>query len=143
MARISQILSGRDLYCVEEHQSVFEVASRMADLRVGAIVVLHDGALCGIFSERDLMVRVVVAGRDPRTVAVREVMTSNPAAVDESATADEAMEIMHQHQCRHLPVLRQGRVVGLVSMRDLMYYDLDRKAEEIRHMREYIQSAAT
>ena len=83
-----------------------------------------------------------VEGRDPRSVRVGDVMTPNPTAVDESATTDEAMEVMHQNSCRHLPVLRDGRVVKMVSMRDLMYYDLDQKAEEIRHMRDYIQSAA-
>jgi len=143
MARISQILSDRKLYFVERNQTVWGVAAQMAELRVGAILVLEDGKLCGVFSERDVVLRVVLEGRDPRAVTVGEVMTPNPAAVDESATADEAMEVMHQHNCRHLPVLRDGRVVKMVSMRDLMYYDLDRKAEEIRHMRDYIQSAAS
>jgi len=141
MARISQILSDRELYTVERHQTVLDVASRMAELCVGAILVLDNGSLCGVFSERDLMRRVVAEGRDPRSITVGDVMTPNPAAVDESATADEAIEVMHQHNCRHLPVLRAGRVVQMVSMRDLMYFDLDRKAEEIRHMRQYIQSA--
>jgi signal-transduction protein with cAMP-binding, CBS, and nucleotidyltransferase domain len=143
MARISQILADRELYSVERSQTVFEVANRMAALHVGAILVLESGCLCGIFSERDLMLRVVLAGRDPRSVAVGEVMTPHPTTVDESAPAEEAMEIMHQNNCRHLPVLRQGQVSGMVSMRDLMYYDLGRKAEEIRHMREYIQRAST
>jgi signal-transduction protein with cAMP-binding, CBS, and nucleotidyltransferase domain len=104
--------------------------------------VLEDGELCGVFSERDLLSRVVAEGRDPRTVRVGEVMTANPMAVEESATAEEAMEVMHRNSCRHLPVLRNGKVVKMVSMRDLMYYDLDRKAEEIRHMRQYIHGAS-
>jgi signal-transduction protein with cAMP-binding, CBS, and nucleotidyltransferase domain len=135
MARISQILADREPYFVEKSQTVFEVANRMADLRVGAILVLEEGRLCGVFSERDLMVRVVVEGRNARTITVGDVMTSDPAAVDESATAEEAMEIMRSNNCRHLPVLRDGNVAGMVSMRGLMYYDLERKAEEIRHMR--------
>jgi CBS domain-containing protein len=142
MARISQILTDRELYHVEPSQTVLEVASRMADLHVGAILVLEDGALRGIFSERDLLCRVLVNGLDPRTIRVSEVMTTSPATVEEAATSDEAMEIMHEHGCRHLPVLRDGRVVQLVSMRDLMYFDLERKVEEIRHMRDYINGAA-
>jgi len=142
MARISQILSDRELYSVEKDETVLEVASKMADLHVGAILVLENGELRGIFSERDLLSRVVVEGRDPRSVRVEDVMTRDPMTIDESATADEAMEILHTHSCRHLPVLRNGRVVKLVSMRDLMYFDLDRKTEEIRHMRNYIQGAA-
>jgi len=140
MARISQILADRDLYSVERSQTVFEVASRMAALHVGAILVLEGGSLCGIFSERDLMLRVVLAGRDPRTVPVGEVMTPNPTSVDESAPAEEAMEIMHQNNCRHLPVLRQGQVAGMVSMRDLMRLELEDKTSELEHMRSYIQS---
>ncbi|MBI3696972.1 MAG: CBS domain-containing protein [Acidobacteria bacterium] len=142
MARISQILSDRELYSVEKDETVLEVASKMATLHVRAILVLENGELRGIFSERDLLSRVVVEGRDPRTVRVEEVMTRHPMTIDESATADEAMEIMHTNDCRHLPVLRNGTVVKLVSMRDLMYFDLDRKTEEIRHMRDYIQGAA-
>jgi signal-transduction protein with cAMP-binding, CBS, and nucleotidyltransferase domain len=142
MARISSILSDRELYFVEKHQTVWEVASKMAALNVGAILVLEGGQLCGIFSERDLLSRVVLEGRDPRKIEVGEVMTPNPKAIEDSATADEAMETMHRHNCRHLPVLRNGKVVNMVSMRDLMYFDLDRKAEEIRHMREYIHGAA-
>jgi CBS domain-containing protein len=142
MARISQILSDRELYFVDKNQTVWEVASRMHALNVGAILVLENGELCGIFSERDLLARIVLEGRDPRAVRVGDVMTRNPKAVEDSATAEEAMEIMHQHTCRHLPVLRDGKVVKMVSMRDLMYFDLDRKADEIRHMREYIHGAA-
>ncbi len=142
MARLSQILSDHDLYCVEKDQTVWDVACKMADLHVGAILVLCNGELAGIFSERDLLARVVVEGLDPRTVRVGDVMTPHPRVIDDSATADEAMEIMHRHNCRHLPVLCDGRIVKMVSMRDLMYFDLDRKAEEIRHMRNYIQGAA-
>jgi CBS domain-containing protein len=140
MARVAQVLADRELYFVDTNQTVWEVAAKMVELRVGAILVLENGDLSGIFSERDLLRRVVVEGRDPRAVRVGEVMTPNPTAIDESVTADEAMEVMHANNCRHLPVLRGGKVVQLVSMRDLMYYDLERKAEEIRHMREYIQS---
>jgi signal-transduction protein with cAMP-binding, CBS, and nucleotidyltransferase domain len=142
MARISQILSDRELYSVEPEQTVLEVTIKMAALNVGAILVLQDGQLRGIFSERDLLKRVLADGHDPRSVRVSEVMTRSPATVDESAAEEDAMEIMHQHDCRHLPVLRSGEVVQLVSMRDLMYFDLARKAEEIRHMRDYINGAA-
>jgi CBS domain-containing protein len=142
MARISQILSDRELYFVEKDQTVWDVASKMHSLNVGAILVLENGDLCGIFSERDLLARIVLEGRDPRTVRVGEVMTRNPKAIEDSTTAEEAMEIMHNQKCRHLPVVRDGKVVKLVSMRDLMYFDLDRKAEEIRHMRDYIHGAA-
>ena len=142
METVKGILSGRDMFSVEEHESVAEVARSMAGLHVGAILVVRDGDLRGIFSERDLMTRVVVEGRDIRATKVAEVMTKNLATVDEEATVEQAMELMHQHGCRHLPVLRSSRVVGMVSMRDLMNVDLKRKTEEIEHMRNYIHGAA-
>jgi signal-transduction protein with cAMP-binding, CBS, and nucleotidyltransferase domain len=142
METIRNILLERDMFTVEEWQSVAEVASRMADLHVGAILVLDDGALRGVFSERDLMKRVVVEGRDIQSTRVGEVMTRGVATIEESATLEEAMEMMRRHNCRHLPVLREDEVVGMVSMRDLMNHELRRKTEEIEHMRAYIHGAA-
>ena len=143
MQRLHQILRNRDLYYVDAHQTVLEVTQRMAEFRVGAILVLERGELRGIFSERDLMTRVVVPGLDPARVMVDEVMTTNPVTIDETATAEEAVSRMQQCSCRHLPVLRLGEaVVGLISMRDLMALELEEREEEIQHMRAYISGAA-
>jgi CBS domain-containing protein len=115
----------------------------MAEFRIGAILVLEQGELRGIFSERDLMTRVVVPGLDPARLTVAEVMTPNPSTIDETATAEEAVARMQQFSCRHLPVLRQGEVVvGLISMRDLMALELEERDEEIQQMRAYISGAA-
>ncbi len=138
MQTLSSILSEREMYSVEESQSVAEVVRRMAALHVGAILVLGNGELRGIFSERDLMTRVVVEGRDAGHTRVGEVMTTDLATIDEQATVPQAMESMRRIGCRHLPVLRNGRVTGMVSMRDLMGVELARKTEEIEHMRAYI-----
>src|SRR4051812_25352782 len=127
MVRIQDILCGRSLFSVCENQSVAEVARHMGELHVGAILVLDGDQLCGVFSERDLMTRVVVEGRNPETTPVRVVMTTNLATVDESATLDDALECMNQHKCRHLPVMSGGLAVGFISMRDLMTFELDRK----------------
>jgi CBS domain-containing protein len=110
----------------------------MAELHVGAILVMQDGELRGLFSERDFLVRVVVGGRDPNATAVSEVMTANVFTIDQSATMEEAMEIMRIHNCRHLPVTCEGGVVGFLSMRDLMNFALEQKTEELHHMRAYI-----
>jgi len=142
MRRLNEFLAGRQLYSVEESQSVAEVARTMADLRVGAILVLDGRELRGLFSERDLLTRVVVEGRDPATTPVREVMTRELATISDMATFDEAMELMHRNGCRHLPVIRNGEVAGMVSMRDLMAEELAENREEIRYMREYITAAS-
>ena len=141
MGRVRDVLGYRDLYSVEPQMTAAEVAHRMAELHVGAILVIDRGELKGIFSERDFMVRVVVGGRDPNATSVVDVMTSNVFTVDESASMEEAMETMRIHNCRHLPVTGRDGVVGLLSMRDLMNYALEQKTEELHHMRAYIHGS--
>jgi len=95
-----------------------------------------------VFSERDLMKRVVLERRDPDRTAVNQVMSDDVVTIDEMASLEEAMEAMHSHNCRHLPVTREGQVVSFLSMRDLMHYELARKTEELHHMRAYISNAS-
>ncbi len=139
---VNQILARRVLYSVDEAQTVEEVTRRMAELNVGAIVVLSKERLCGVFSERDLLTRVVLLGCDPARTLVAEVMTRDVATVDESDNLEFAMESMRVNNCRHLPVLNGERVTGFLSMRDLMHFELNRKTEELLHMRAYIHGTA-
>jgi len=140
MSRVRDVVNQCQLFSVEEHQSVAEVAKTMAGFHVGAILVFKGDELCGIFSERDLMMRVVLEHRDPERTPVREVMTANVHTIDECATPEEAMEAMQANNCRHLPVTRDGHVVSFLSMRDLMNYEVARQTEEIHHMRAYISN---
>jgi len=123
---------------VDEHDTVADVARRMAELHVGAILVLNGHELRGIFSERDLMRRVVLEKLDPEATPVSAVMSTHLATVDELASLEHAMELMQSHSCRHLPVTRGSRVVAFLSMRDLMNFELAAKTEELHHMRTYI-----
>lgn len=138
MSTVRDIVQNRDLFQVGELDTVAQVARQMAELHVGAILVLNGESLRGIFSERDLMKRVVLEHLDPETTPVRVVMSTSVVAVDELASLEEAMELMQSHNCRHLPVTRGSRVVGFLSMRDLMNFELARKTEELHHMRAYI-----
>jgi CBS domain-containing protein len=140
MPLLKDILHDRKPFSADPGETVAEVAARMAALNIGAILVLDRGELRGVFSERDLMKRVVVEGLDPRQTRVQQVMSTDLTKADESATIEMAMELMRRCGCRHLPVMRSSQVVGFISMRDLMLYELEQKAEEIRHMRNYIQS---
>jgi CBS domain-containing protein len=140
MSLVRDIVHGRELFSVEERETVAGVARRMADLHVGAIVVLAGEDLRGVFSERDLMKRVVLDRLDPERTPVAEVMSTALATVDELASVEDAMELMQLHNCRHLPVMRGSRVVGFLSMRDLMNFELARKTEELHHMRAFIQT---
>lgn len=138
MSRVKDIIQNRVLCAVEEGRTVSDVLRRMAEINVGAIMVLRDGQLRGVFSERDLMVRVVLAGLDPSATPVEQVMSTNLATVTEEATTDQAMEEMRRRSCRHLPVVRGPQVIGFLSMRDLMNYQLERQTEELHQMTAYI-----
>ncbi len=138
MSSVREIVCDRDLYQVSESDTVAQAARQMTELHVGAILVLQGERLRGIFSERDLMKRVVVEHLDPESTPVRAVMTTDVVSVDELASLEDAMELMQSHNCRHLPVTRGSRVVGFLSMRDLMNFELARKTEELHHMRAYI-----
>jgi signal-transduction protein with cAMP-binding, CBS, and nucleotidyltransferase domain len=141
MSRVRDVVHQCQLFSVEESQSVAEVARIMAGFHVGAILVLKGDDLSGIFSERDLMMRVVLERRDPDRTPVSEVMTTDVCTIEECATPEEAMEAMQANNCRHLPVTREGHVVAFLSMRDLMNYEVARQTEEIHHMRAYISNA--
>jgi len=138
MIRLRNILQHRTMFSVQITDSVADVSEIMADLNVGAILVLEHNRLCGLFSERDLLKRVVVSGLHPESTRVEDVMSTSLATIEEGATVEAAMELMHEHKCRHLPVMRGPQVVGMISMRDLMDVELERKTEEIAHMRAYI-----
>ncbi|MGA2268985.1 MAG: CBS domain-containing protein [Bryobacteraceae bacterium] len=141
MSGVQDILQNRELFHVEENDTVASVVRRMAEIRVGAILVLDGEQLRGVFSERDLMKRVVLERLDPELTPVKNVMSTDLVTIDETASLEEAMEAMHAHNCRHLPVMRGSRVVAFLSMRDLMHYELARKTEELHHMRSYITGA--
>jgi signal-transduction protein with cAMP-binding, CBS, and nucleotidyltransferase domain len=142
MSLVRDIVEERPLFQVDESESVAGVARRMVELGVGAILVFRGDQLRGVFSERDLMKRVVLEHRDPESTSVAQVMSTDIATIDEQADLEKAMEAMQTHCCRHLPVTREARVVGFLSMRDVMNYELARKTEELHHMRAYIHGSA-
>lgn len=138
MSRVRDIVRNRPLFYVEDRKTVTEVARHMAEVHVGAILVLRGRSLAGVFSERDLMKRVLLERVDADRTPVAEVMSTDLVTVEESATLDEAMELMQSNNCRHLPVMRDNTVVAFLSMRDLMNFELARKTEELAYMRTYI-----
>jgi CBS domain-containing protein len=102
--------------------AVAEVVALMSARDIGAVLILtEDGLVAGIFSERDLLVRVVQAGRDPRTTPISLVMTRDVRFVSPGTTIEAALALMHVHRFRHLLVIDGPKVYGLISMRDLVY----------------------
>jgi len=137
---ICDLIKNQETYRADADQTVLEVAQAMVARNIGAVPVLRDGLLVGIFSERDLMKRVVVGGLQAGGTRVGEVMTSDPLTVNPQETPDNCMLLMRRHGFRHLPVCDGQQLRGLVSLRDLMLHDLNEKDDEVRMMRAYIQA---
>ena len=141
MGCIYDLVKNQDTYRADSRQSVLEVAHAMVERNIGAVPVLRDGRLVGVFSERDLMRRVVVPGLDPARTLVGEVMTENPLTVEPSADLETCIFLMRRHGFRHLPICEREELRGMVSMRDIILHDLSEKDDEVRMMRAYIHSA--
>jgi CBS domain-containing protein len=119
--------------------SVLDAVGVMARDRVGAVTVVEQGILQGIFSERDVMLRVVRQERDPGTTLVRDVMTPDVQTLTDDATADEAIEVMLVGHLRHVPVLgKDGRVLGLLSIRSLLEEKVHDLSREVSALEQYM-----
>ncbi len=138
MQRIYDLVANRPVYSLSPEMTVAEAVAYLVERNVGAAAVVQDGHLVGLFSERDLLKRVVAAGRDPRQVRVVEVMTTQLHTADAQESSRACLERMREAGVRHLPVLSEGKLLGLVTMRDLMLADVEEKDGEIKLMRAYI-----
>jgi CBS domain-containing protein len=137
---IRDLLKNQVTISAQTHQTVLEVARLMVEHNIGAVPVLTQGELIGIFSERDLMNRVVVEGKDPARTPVSEVMTGDPLTVAPNDSLETCMTLMRRHGFRHLPVCSGNELRGVVSLRDILLHDLDEKDDEMRMMRAYLHS---
>lgn len=141
---VSGILAGkgRQVYTVAPGATVRQAVREMNQHGVGALLVIDGERPAGIFTERDVLRRVVDAGLDPNTTPVARVMTTGLLVVEPSATVEEAMAIMTQRRLRHLPVVERGRVVGMVSIGDLTRRVSLEQDVHIRKLVDYITGAA-
>lgn len=141
MAFINDLVKDRETYTINADQTVLDAARFMVQHNIGAVPVLRNGELAGIFSERDVMKRVVAEGRDPARTRVSEVMTADPVSVAPNEEVEHCMVLMKQHGFRHLPVCEGKRLVGLLSLRDLLLHGLVEKDGEVQMMRDYIRTS--
>jgi CBS domain-containing protein len=142
---LSDILAekGTGVFVTSPGASVRDAVRSMNTHGIGTLVVLEHGEVAGIFSERDVLRRVVDAGRDPNTTAVRDVMTDEVIAVSKEMTVTDAMALMTRERVRHLPVLdERGKLAGLVSIGDLMRCVSMSQANEISVLASYITGSA-
>ncbi|MFY9560358.1 MAG: CBS domain-containing protein [Terriglobales bacterium] len=137
---IRDLLKNQVTVSAEVHQTVLEVAGMMVNHNIGSVPVLRDGQLVGIFTERDLMSRVVVGGKDPTRTTVGKVMTEDPLTIEPKDNLETCMALMRRHGFRHLLVCEGRDLKGVVSLRDVLLHDLDEKDDEVRMMRAYLHS---
>lgn len=116
---VPDVVSDQDIRLFTAETSVLEAARYMSERHIGAVLIGTDGRLSGIFTERDLLTRVVAAGRDPAATRLEQVMTRDPDTLEPGDAAFDALEKMNARGYRHLPVVDGGRLVGIVSIRDL------------------------
>jgi CBS domain-containing protein len=124
----------RNVHSVNPEISVTECVRRMNELRIGAMLVMENDRLVGIFTERDGLTRVLGAGLDPSATKVSAVMTADPTCVTPSTPLDEARSIITHQRIRHLPVVQDGKVLGMVSSGDLTHWLIRDQAMAIRDL---------
>lgn len=138
MKQIAEIIEGRPLYHAGSTESVRDVARRMSDWNVGAIAIVDDGKLVGVFSERDLMTRVVAAGLDPDRTAIDNVMTKEIGVAAPAENIDDALGKMYSLKCRHLPVVERGKLIGMLSLRDLLQIDDEHQRKRASFLKDLV-----
>ncbi len=138
MKKLHEIMREGFLFAVRRNATVVEAVRTMSERNVGIVAVLEDARLVGVFSERDVVRRVVACGLDPKTTTIEQVMTRDLVIADEGDDYQTAMRTMDQANIRHLPVVRASQVVSMLSIRDLMRVDMQRMGEELRSLQEYL-----
>jgi CBS domain-containing protein len=137
MKKLREIMRPGFVFAVPRHATVAEATRLMAAENVGIVSVVDGDRLVGVFSERDVTRRVVAAGLDPR-VRVGDVMTTDLVVADADEDYQSAMLKMDQGNIRHLPVVSDGRLLSMLSIRDLMRVHIDHQGEELRYLHEYL-----
>jgi CBS domain-containing protein len=136
------LVAGSEVYAVAPDTTVLDALRLMAKKDVGAVVVLSDGQLVGIFTERDYARKVVLVGKASRDLPVTEIMSTDVVTIDPSWTTDRCMALMDERRIRHLPVVEGGKVIGVVSIRAVVSAIVAEQRYTIHHLEKYITSGA-
>lgn len=142
MKTVSELLQGKSgsVLSVTPETSVFEALKLMAEKNIGALLVMSGDTLRGIMSERDYARKVILLGKSSHELAVRDIMSDKVVSVTPKQTVDDCMGLMTSHRIRHLPVLDNGRVVGVLSIGDLVKAVIEMQQQTIQQLESYIHS---
>jgi CBS domain-containing protein len=140
MSRVSEILEqkGAMVLSVDVNETVLHAISLMAEVNVGAVLVQKDETIAGIFTERDYLQKIALKSRSSQTTKVGDVMTTPVISAEPGDSVQQCMETMTTCHCRHLPVVENGTLLGIVSIGDLVKKMLDEKQNEVEKLSEYI-----
>ena len=140
MKTLGQILQtkGNETWTVAPDTTVFAALELMAERDIGALVVIEDDDVVGIFSERDYARKVILAGKSSRTIPVSSIMTKNVICVRPEQTVNKCMALMTEKHVRHLPVLDNGKLVGVISIGDVVKSVINEQQVMITHLEDYI-----
>jgi len=140
MARVADVLAkkGHQVHTIDDTATVYDAVKRMVDRNAGSLLVLDGARIAGIITERDYLRQIVLQGRTSRTTLVGEIMTANVVVIGPEHSLEECMAIMTEKRIRHLPVLSEGRLVGVVSIGDLVKYLSTDQKYQIQYLTDYI-----
>lgn len=140
MGTVKHVLQkkGTVVYTVSPDTSVYDALEVLESRNMGALVVVENERLIGIFTERDYARKVVLKGRSSKETLVRDIMTERPVFVTPDNTIDECMQIMTDNRIRHLPVLQNGKLIGIISIGDLVKFVIEEKNFIIENLEHYI-----
>jgi CBS domain-containing protein len=131
--------SGRGIFSVAPSDNVFDALKHMAEKNIGAVLVMDGASLVGIFSERDYARKVILQGKSSQTTLIGEVMVSKLITVEAAQPLDVCMQLMTDHRIRHLPVLEQGRLIGVISIGDVVRQMIEEQKLLIEQLEAYIR----
>ncbi len=129
---------GSTVFTVSPQLTISEAVHEMNRHRVGCVVVMEDGRLAGIFTERDVLTRVIAKDLDPKAHKIAEIMTRDVITISPETTVDETIEMFTKHRCRHLPVVVEGKVHGLISIGDTSRWVAEVHRHEAEQLKQYI-----
>ncbi|MHB8448129.1 MAG: CBS domain-containing protein [Rudaea sp.] len=140
MRLVKHLLEGKGgaIHAIEPDKPVLDAIRLMADKFIGALLVMRDGKLVGIVSERDYARKVILKGRSSAETPVREIMSESVLTVAPGDSVNHCMKLVTDKRVRHLPVVDGGRVIGVVSIGDLVKAVIEDQAQELEHMQRYI-----